>query len=52
MNSFVLKGNLCYSESADRIRLIPNGYLVCEDGVCRPPVTTLSQQGQGSHAAR
>lgn len=44
MNSFVLKGNLCYSESADRIRLIPNGYLVCEDGVCRGAFETLPEQ--------
>ena len=44
MNSFVLKGNLCYSESADRIRLIPNGYLVCEDGVCRGTFETLPEQ--------
>ena len=44
MNTFVLKGNLCYSESADRIRLIPNGYLVCEDGVCRGAFETLPEQ--------
>lgn len=44
MNSFVLKGNLCYSESADRIRLIPNGYLVCEDGVCRGAFEALPEQ--------
>lgn len=35
MKSFVLKGNLCYSISPDEIRLIPNGYLVCENGICR-----------------
>lgn len=44
MNAFVLKGNLCDSESADRIRLIPNGYLVCEDGVCRGAFETLPEQ--------
>lgn len=44
MNPFVLKGNLCYSESADRIRLIPNGYLVCEDGVCLGAFETLPEQ--------
>lgn len=34
MNDFVIKGNLCYSESSDTIRLLPNAYLVCENGVC------------------
>ena len=44
MNAFVLKGNLCYSESADRIRLIPNGYLVCEEGVCLGAFETLPER--------
>lgn len=34
MKSFVLKGNVCYSESSDRIRILENAYLVCEDGLC------------------
>lgn len=34
MNGFVLKGNICYSESFERITLRPNAYLVCLDGSC------------------
>lgn len=33
MKDFVLKGNLCYSENPDQIRIVPGGYLVCADGV-------------------
>lgn len=32
MNTYVLKGNICYSANMDEIRVISNGYLVCEDG--------------------
>lgn len=32
MNTYVLKGNVCHSNSMDEIQVIPNGYLVCEDG--------------------
>lgn len=31
--NFVLKGNLCYSQSLDTIRIVEQGYLVCEDGI-------------------
>lgn len=34
MNSFVLKGNICYSEGPESIILKPNSHLVCEDGLC------------------
>lgn len=29
---FALKGNICYSESAENIRCISQGYIVCEEG--------------------
>ncbi len=34
MKNFVIKGNLCYSENADSVRLAPNSYLVIENGLC------------------
>ena len=35
MTSFVLKGNICYSNGPQSIVLKPDSYLVCEDGLCR-----------------
>lgn len=32
MNSFVLKGNICYSVSKSEIRTV-SGYVVCENGI-------------------
>jgi len=34
MNNFVIKGNLCYSENSDSVRLLPEHYLVIENGIC------------------
>lgn len=34
MNSFVLKGNICYSEGPERTLLFPDSYIVCENGLC------------------
>ena len=31
---FVLKGNLCFCETPERLTTVPDGYLVCENGVC------------------
>ena len=44
MKNFVLKGNICYSESSDSIRLLPNSYLVCEDGLCAGAFTELPEK--------
>ena len=35
MKSFVMKGNILYSKTAERIEAFPNSYLVCEEGICR-----------------
>lgn len=32
-NTFVLKGDICHSRGPSTLRTIPDGYLVCEDGV-------------------
>lgn len=44
MNSFALKGNICYSESYERIALKPNSYLVCEEGVCAGVFDSLPER--------
>lgn len=44
MKNFVLKGNICYSESSDSIRLLPNSYLVCEGGLCAGAFTELPEK--------
>ena len=35
INSFVLKGDLCYSAGPSEIKTIAAGYLVCEDGISK-----------------
>lgn len=44
MKNFVLKGNICYSESCESIRLLPNSYLVCENGLCAGAFTELPEK--------
>lgn len=43
MRNFVIRGNLCWSESSDSIRLVPKGYLVCEEGRCAGVFETLPE---------
>ncbi len=33
--SFVLHGTICYSQTPQTLRTVPDGYVVCEDGICR-----------------
>ncbi|MBR0434768.1 MAG: amidohydrolase family protein [Lachnospiraceae bacterium] len=33
--SFILRGEIAYSENENEIKTVSGGYLVCEDGVCR-----------------
>lgn len=35
MNTFVLKGNICYSKNQTELVTEENAYLVCEDGICK-----------------
>lgn len=44
MNSFVLKGNICYSEGPQSIVLKPESYLVCEDCLCVGVFERLPEQ--------
>lgn len=46
MNSFVLKGNLCYSRSKDELTVCPSGYVVCVDGLSKGVFETLPAEYQ------
>ena len=41
--SFVLKGNICHSESISHLSVTEHAYLVCEDGICRGIFQTLPE---------
>ncbi len=32
---FIIKGNICYSESKSKLKIFENSYVVCEDGISR-----------------
>ena len=34
-HSFILKGNICYSEMKNRLSVTEQGYLVCREGISR-----------------
>lgn len=41
---FVLKGNLCYSVSPERLTMLPGGYVVSVNGVCEGVFETLPER--------
>ncbi len=45
--SFVIRGNLCFSESPDRIRIIEDGFLAVENGRIAGVYRTLPEQYAG-----
>ena len=47
MKNFVLKGNLCYSEDSEHIHIVPQGYLVCENGCSAGVFQTLPERYAG-----
>ena len=44
MKNYILRGNLCYSEDSNHIRIVPNGWLVCIDGRCAGVFETLPER--------
>lgn len=44
MKSFVLKGHICDSANKDQLRIVTDGYLVCEDGLCRGVFSRLPER--------
>ncbi len=45
--SFILKGNICYSSSEDKIRTVQGGYLICEDGLSGGVFSEVPEQYEG-----
>lgn len=46
-NSFILKGNICYSKNKDRLSVTDHGYLVCFQGICQGVYPVLPEKYQG-----
>ncbi len=46
-NSFVLRGQIAYSEDKNSIATFSRGYLVCEDGICKGVFTELPEAYKG-----
>lgn len=42
--SFVLKGNICYSKNPVALNIVENGYLVCENGISAGTFTSLPEK--------
>ncbi|MCD8354980.1 MAG: amidohydrolase family protein [Clostridia bacterium] len=43
---FALKGNICFSRDKHDIETIPNGYVVCENGICQGTFSKLPERYQ------
>ena len=43
-DTFILKGNICYSETAETVRTVPNAYLVCREGICQGVFEELPEE--------
>lgn len=43
-NSFVLKGNICYSASNKKLIICPKSYVVCQEGICRGVYQELPEE--------
>ncbi|MBQ9968007.1 MAG: amidohydrolase family protein [Oscillospiraceae bacterium] len=43
MSGFVLKGHICHSADKDRIEILEDHYLICEDGICRGAFAVLPE---------
>ncbi len=46
MKNFVLKGTIVYSKSKEELVSVPEGYVVCADGVCRGVFSQLPPEYQ------
>ena len=47
MNSFIIKGDIVYSESKNTLSVTKNGYAVCEDGLCAGVYEKLPEKYSG-----
>lgn len=44
MENYVLKGDICFSQTSKKMNIIENGYLVCQNGKCAGVYETLSEE--------
>lgn len=44
MKNYVLKGNICFSQSSSKMNMIENGYVVCKDGKSAGVYETLPEE--------
>lgn len=46
MNNFIMKGDICYSETSDTLRLSEDAYLICENGRSMGVFTQIPEKYQ------
>lgn len=46
-NTFILKGNICYSRDKDSLQVVKRGYLVCEKGISQGVFEELPDKYKG-----
>lgn len=44
MRNYAIKGNICYSKTSRELRIIENGYVVCENNKCAGVFETLPEK--------
>ena len=47
MDSFIIKGDICYSRDKDELLTFEDSYVVCEDGICRGVFDTIPDRYAG-----
>lgn len=47
MNTFAIKGNICYSKNAEEVLCLEHSYLVCEEGKCAGVFGELPEKYRG-----
>lgn len=45
-DSFILKGNICYSKTIGHLSITDHGYLICHNGICRGVYPVLPEKYQ------
>lgn len=47
MRTFIIKGNICFSQDFTTLCTMPNSYAVCENGICKGVFSSLPKQYEG-----
>lgn len=51
MDLFALKGNIIYTPQRKELKVLPNAYAVCRDGLCEGTYQTLPDEFKGIRVA-